>query len=67
MPYLTAINAPRGTIDGVWDVIGCKYLRQIEQAGALAANRALKHLRDSLKAPPDVAVKWLLSQEWRRG
>ena len=56
--YLTALDAPAGSVDTVWNAIGCEYLRQIEVIGSPAADRAQKHVRDSLIALPGVADRW---------
>jgi len=57
--YLTALDAPAGRVDTVWNEISCEYVRQIEVVGSPVADRAQKHVRDSLVALPGTADRWL--------
>lgn len=56
--YLTALDAPAGRVDSVWNAISCEYLQQIESVGGPAAQRAQKHVQDSLIALPGTADRW---------
>ena len=56
--YLTALDAPAGRADTVWNAISCEYLRQIEVVGSPVADRPQKHVRDSLIALPGAADRW---------
>lgn len=56
--YLTALDAPAGRVDTVWNAISCEYLRQIEVVGSSVARRAQLHLDDSLLALPGIADRW---------
>ena len=56
--YLTALDAPAGRVDTVWNAISCEYVRQIEVVGSPVADRAQKHLRDSLIAHRGAADRW---------
>ena len=56
--YLTALDAPSGRVDTVWNAISCEYLRQIEVVGSPVARRAQLHVQDSLIALPGAADRW---------
>ena len=56
--YLTALDAPAERVDSVWNAISCEYLRQIESVGGPAAQRAQKHVQDSLIVLPGTADRW---------
>jgi hypothetical protein len=56
--YLTALDAPAGRIDTVWNAISCEYVQQIRSVGGAAAQRAQKHVQDSLLELPGVDDRW---------
>jgi hypothetical protein len=56
--YLTALDAPAGRVDTVWNAISCEYVRQMELVGGPAAERAQLHVRDSLFALSGTADRW---------
>jgi hypothetical protein len=56
--YQTALDAPAGRVDTVWNAISCEYVRQMELVGGPAAERAQQHVRDSLFALSGTADRW---------
>lgn len=56
--YLTALDAPAGRVDTVWNAIGCEYVQQIWLVGGPAAKRAQNHVQDSLLTLPGTADRW---------
>jgi len=56
--YLTALDAPTGRVDTVWNAISCEYVRQMASVGDAAARRAQVHVQDSLIALPGTADRW---------
>jgi hypothetical protein len=56
--YLTALDAPAGQVDTVWNAISCEYVQQIASVGGSVARRAQLHLDDSLLALPGTADRW---------
>ena len=56
--YLTALDAPAGRVDTVWNAISCEYLRQTEVVGGSVLRRAQMHVQDSLLALPGTADRW---------
>ena len=56
--YLTALDAPAGRVDSVWNAIACEYVQQIATVGGPAARRAQLHLDDSLLALPGAEDRW---------
>jgi hypothetical protein len=56
--YLTALDAPAGRVDTVWTAISCQFVQQIRSVGGAAAQRAQKHVQDSLLELPGVEDRW---------
>ena len=56
--YLTALDAPAGRVDTVWNAISCEFVQQIRSVGDAAAQRAQKHVQDSLLDLPGADDRW---------
>jgi hypothetical protein len=56
--YLTALDAPAGRVDPVWNAISCEFLQQVWSVGGAAAKRAQEHVQDSLLELPGVEDRW---------
>jgi len=56
--YLTALDAPAGRVDTVWNAISCEFVQLIGSVGGAAAQRAQKHVQDSLLELPGADDRW---------